>query len=110
MVHGGGIQNHWLNMGFQSKIHSKCLHYRDELPSSPLAHLSQNFSIIIAPSVLYLTSLVAGFPHSIQNLDFSVLDLNGSILFSVFSNISSQNLVHHKLIKTSTCPFCLKTY
>ena len=35
-----------------------------------LAHLSQYFSTIIAPSVLYLTNLVAGFPHPIQNLEF----------------------------------------
>jgi hypothetical protein len=35
-----------------------------------LAHLSQYFSTIIAPSVLYLTNLVAGFPHAIQNLEF----------------------------------------
>jgi hypothetical protein len=34
-----------------------------------------------------LTKLVAGSPHPTQNLEFfSVLDVNGSILFSVFSN------------------------
>jgi hypothetical protein len=52
-----------------------------------LAQLSQYFSTNIAPSVLYLTSLVASSPHLIQNLDFfSAFDVKGSILFSVFSN------------------------
>ena len=36
-----------------------------ELSSIALAHLSQYFSIIIAPSVLYLTILVAKSPHPI---------------------------------------------
>src|SRR3989337_1709688 len=58
-----------------------------ELSSIALAHLSQYFSIIIAPSVLYLTNLVAGSPHPIQNLEFfSMFDVKGSILFNVFSN------------------------
>jgi hypothetical protein len=39
--------------------------------------------------VLYLTRLVAGSPHPTQNLEFfSLLDVKGSILFSVFSNKS----------------------
>jgi len=43
---------------------------------------------IIAPSVLYLTNIVAGSPHVTQNLEFfSALDVKGSILFSVFPNI-----------------------
>jgi hypothetical protein len=34
-----------------------------------------------------LTKLVAGSPHPTQNLEFfSLLDVNGSILLSVFSN------------------------
>jgi hypothetical protein len=34
-----------------------------------------------------LTILVAGSPHPIQNLEFfSLLDVKGSILFSLFSN------------------------
>jgi hypothetical protein len=50
-------------------------------------HLLQYFSMIIAPSVSYLTILVAGSPHPIQNLEFfSVLDANGSMLLNVFSN------------------------
>ena len=62
-------------------------HYLAELSSIALAHLSQYFSIIIAPSVLYLTNLVASSPHPIQNLEFfSELDVKGSILFNVFSN------------------------
>jgi len=36
-----------------------------------------------------LTKLVAGSPHPTQNLEFfSLLDIMGSILFSVFSNKS----------------------
>jgi hypothetical protein len=62
-------------------------HYFGELSSITLAHLSQYFSNITAPSVLYLTSLVASSPHPIQNLEFfSVFEVKGSILFSVFSN------------------------
>jgi len=62
-------------------------HYLAELSSIALAHLSQYFSIIIAPSVLYLTNLVASSPHPIQNLEFfSELEVKGSILFNVFSN------------------------
>jgi hypothetical protein len=62
-------------------------HYFGELSSINLAHLSQYFSNITAPSVLYLTILVAGSPHPIQNLEFfSLLDVKGSILFSFFSN------------------------
>jgi hypothetical protein len=62
-------------------------HYFSELSSIALAHLSQYFSIIIAPSVSYLTNLVAGSPHPTQNLEFfSGFDVKGSILFSVFSN------------------------
>mgnify|MGYP003439261129 CR=1 FL=1 len=58
-----------------------------ELSSIALAHLSQYFSIIIAPSVLYLTILVASSPHPIQTLEFFFAsDVNGSMLFSVFSN------------------------
>jgi hypothetical protein len=58
-----------------------------ELSSIALAHISQYFSIIIAPSVLYLTNLVASSPHPIQNLEFfSELDVKGSILFNFFSN------------------------
>lgn len=58
-----------------------------ELSSIALAHFSQYFSIIIAPSVLYLTNFVAGSPHPIQNLEFfSKFDVKGSILFNVFSN------------------------
>lgn len=58
-----------------------------ELSSIALAHFSQYFSIIIAPSVLYLTNFVAGSPHPIQNLEFfSMFDVKGSILFNVFSN------------------------
>jgi len=58
-----------------------------KLSSIALAQLSQYFSIITAASVSYLTKLVAGSPHPTQNLEFfSVLDVNGSILFSVFSN------------------------
>ena len=58
-----------------------------ELSSISLAHLLQYFSIIIAPSVSYLTNMVAGSPHPTQNLEFfSALDVKGSILFNVFSN------------------------
>jgi len=65
------------------------LAYFGELSSIALAHLSQYFSNITAPSVLYLTKLVAGSPHPTQNLEFfSLLDIRGSILFSVFSNKS----------------------
>ena len=76
-----------------------------ELSSIALAHLSQYFSIIIAPSVSYLTSLVAGSPHPAQNLElFFALDVKGSILFNVFSNnyIFSNygDNVHNKLDKT----------
>ena len=71
-----------------------------------LAHLSQYFSIIIAPSVSYFTNIVAGSPHAIQNLEFfSTFDVKGSILFNVFSNnyISklSEDNIHYKLITTT---------
>ena len=63
------------------------LDYFGELSSIALAHLSQYFSNIIAPSVSYLTIFVASSPHPIQNLEFfSLLDVKGSILFSFFSN------------------------
>ncbi len=77
-----------------------------ELSSIALAHLSQYFSIIIAPSVSYLTSsFVAGSPHPAQNLElFFGLGVKGSILFNVFSNnyIFSNygDNVHNKLDKT----------
>jgi hypothetical protein len=79
----------------------------DELSSIALAHLSQYFSTIIAPSVLYLTNFVAGSPHPIQNLEFfSAFEVNGSILFSFFSNnhIFSNYIerMYNKLDKTIT--------
>ena len=46
-----------------------------------------NFSNIIAPSMAYLTILVASSPHPIQNREFFfALDVKGSILFNVFNN------------------------
>jgi hypothetical protein len=76
-----------------------------EVSSIALAHLSQYFSIIIAPSVSYLTSFVAGSPHPAQNLElFFALGVNGSILFNVFRNnyIFSNygDNVYNKLDKT----------
>src|SRR5215510_6897220 len=48
--------------------------------------MSQYFSTITAPSMLKRANLVAGLAHFMQNLEFfSRLDINGSILFNVFS-------------------------
>ena len=61
--------------------------YFAEPSSIALAHLSQYFSTIIAPSELYLTNFVAGSQHAMQNLEFfSALEVKGSIAFSIFSN------------------------
>ncbi len=65
-------------------------HYFGELSSITLAHLSQYFSNITAPSVLYLTILVASSPHPIQNLEFfSLLDVRAQYFSVSFLTITS---------------------
>lgn len=66
------------------------------------AHLSQYFSSIIAPSVPYLTSLVARFPHCIQNAFLFGSTIKGSILWNFFSNklFISHNCYEKYLLNT----------